>query len=747
MAPTVTPTLPAAAPRAVVALLAAASVAVDVADLALSDTLARAGFVALCALAGREADRRTHIIAAAFAALLAGGPLGIGAAVVSVGAMVKLSLAKRRPDASWRHPLGALSAGAAAFALCHQGTMLPPVAAAVATAVATAPLLWSGYTRLRGKHRRWVRLTAQIAGGLVGVIALAGATVALQSRSSIGLGTSSMQLGIDAARAGEMDEALDHFDQAAAAFARSRSRLDSPLGLPARLVPGVRDNLAAAVDAAEIGEDLAEAAGQLGRDADYRNLKLVDGQLDLDLVHAMVPHVDDARSTMADAEARTNGIGRRWLVEPLTERLDELLVRIEDADADLVLALDLLDVIPPLLGDDRDRTWLVLFGQPAEARYGGGFVADYAVLEASDGSVEIVEDGPITDLNDDPAARTLQAPDWYADRYSIANPTRFLQNLTVAPDFPTTADVAASTFEQIRGVPVDGVIYLDPAGIAAMLELTGPIALDGVAEPLTAENAEGFLLRDQYAVTADREERKDLLHDAGRAAFDALLSGDGPNPTRMANVLSPAVRGGHLAIVSLEDRPAEVLDDLELTGRFAPPADEDWISVRHAELDASKLNAYLRRELAYEVRIDDDGTLAATATIELHNEVPDGLPDHVVNSFAGLPYGTSRVEVAIYTPHELVRAERNGVEVLMQPYDEPYGDSYVLFLDVPRGERATIQLELVGRGDPADHAVTVLPQAGAHDQQVRVEVAAPRGGFQVSAAVPEPRRFTAADGD
>ncbi|MBK9181364.1 MAG: hypothetical protein IPM45_17720 [Acidimicrobiales bacterium] len=47
------------------------------------------------------------------------------------------------------------------------------------------------------------------------------------------------------------------------------------------------------------------------------------------------------------------------------------------------------------------------------------------------------------------------------------------------------------------------MITVDPAGLAALLRLTGPVSGPGIPSPLTPDNVEQFLLVDQHQLSAD----------------------------------------------------------------------------------------------------------------------------------------------------------------------------------------------------------------------------------------------------
>ena len=61
------------------------------------------------------------------------------------------------------------------------------------------------------------------------------------------------------------------------------------------------------------------------------------------------------------------------------------------------------------------------------------------------------------------------------------------------------------------------------------MDFTGPISVEGRAEPLTADNAADFLIREQYLTfQEDEQDRVDFLDEASEATFERLTAGRPP---------------------------------------------------------------------------------------------------------------------------------------------------------------------------------------------------------------------------
>ncbi len=139
---------------------------------------------------------------------------------------------------------------------------------------------------------------------------------------------------------------------------------------------------------------------------------------------------------------------------------------------------------------------------------------------------------------------TFEAPTDYRNRYTQFAPATTLQNINLSPDFPSVGQVLMSLAPQAGVGAVDGVLAVDPEGLAALLQLTGPVDVVGWPTQITAENVVDVTLRDAYAAFEDTPERADFLGDVAQVAVDAATNGNLGRPAQIAKVLGRAAHEG-----------------------------------------------------------------------------------------------------------------------------------------------------------------------------------------------------------
>jgi hypothetical protein len=705
----------------------------------VADAVWSAAFAVLVALAATRANRWTWVVLAGVATVAAGS----GAAAVAGGAALALTLVAALADV--RGPvIGALVGGLSVQALLRLGDFGLPRLSALLVVVAVAPLLWSAYHLSRRATRRWARRGALAAGVVVVVAGLGALAAFVEARTSADLGSTQVERGLTAVREGDTAGALAELDAATASFREARSRAGSPLTLPARAVPGMAAQVRAVDVAADVGAEVTATAAETLRGADYRAVRAEGGRIDVARLAAMAAPLDDAAAELRAGGSEVAAIDDTWLLPPVAAERDRLQRRIANVQPSTELAAEATAVLPGLLGAQRPHRYLVLFAQPAESRLLGGFVGGYAELVADGGSVDLVRSGPIEELSeaDGRNDRTITSSPSFVSRYGRFRPERYLQNVTAAPDLPTVRTVLQELYPQAGGAPIDGVIYVDPAGLSALLELTGPVKVPGLDRQLTANNVEEYLLREQYRAFDDDDVRDEVLTAAGRATFDALLDEELPGPERLGKALGPAVRGGHLAVSVADPHGERFLSRLGADGALGVPVGQDWLSVRGYNGNGNKIDAHLERAVRYEATYDPDtGQVTATITVELTNRAPaTGEPRAVIGNANGDPEGTNRMYLSVYTPLGLDAATLDGRPLAVEPQEELGSRVWSAPVVLGPGQRATVELRLAGTvAAGSTYRLTVLPQPLPEPDQLSVTVRS-AGGRWALATVDGARR-------
>lgn len=564
--------------------------------------------------------------------------------------------------------------------------------------------------RRRPRNIRRSAWSVMIGVALVGAAATVGFGVAAASaRSSLEAGNREAQAALSSLSDGRFDEAGRQFEQARMWFDDADSQVSVVWALPARFVPLVAQH---AVAVGDLARDAADAAARVGAELeaiDADSVRLVNGRVDIGAVRALAEPMTGLEEAVAGFSASVERADSPWLLPRVRSGLTELSDDLERNAFRLTTARQAVDLAPQMLGADGERRYLVLFTTPAEARGLGGFAGNYAEVVADAGRVSMPTFGRIQDLKAPSSGADVEVigPEGFLDRYGRFGfeqvpgggiSQQAWSNITIPPDMPTVGAVTAELYPQTSGRAVDGVVVVDPFVLEALVGFTGPITVEGWPEPLTTVNTAQVLLQDQYLLE-DNAERVDFLEDAARTTFERLLSGSLPGPADLGRALSPLAHEGRLLMWTRDEAEQEMLRRSSLLGEFPDFDGGDGFGVAVTNGGGSKIDAYLQRSVTYSRSLDElSGVTSADLEVRLTNTAPSsGMPDYVIGNNIGLPKGSSRLLVCVFTPLTLDRSVTEGDDDSPWERYQEFGlNEYCRGITIGSGETVTVRFELSG---------------------------------------------------
>jgi len=549
--------------------------------------------------------------------------------------------------------------------------------------------------------------------------------------------------GLVAARAGDTITAQGAFNEAARTFGRARDRLDSTMLSPGLGVPGVASNLRAARTLAEVGTDLASAGESIAVAANPEALRVVDGRLPLDEVKKIRPQLERGATVLTRALQRIDPLVHDpYLAPPVHDAIDKVRGQLVQAEREARHAAAAAKLAPALFGGNGPRTYLLVVQNNAESRATGGFIGDYGLITAVDGKLHVSDLTRIREWNGALRALAdpkLDAPADYVRRYAQYSPTTTLQNINLSPDFPSVARALMSLAPQAGAAAglskVDGVMAVDPEGLAALLELTGSVQVPGWPTDVDSNNVVDVALRDEYALfPEDTASRVDLLGDVAKAAVDRATTGELGKPAKIARVLGVAAHAGHLSLTFARPKEQRLAEQLGVTQRMAP-VHSDAFAVTTSNVGGNKLDYYLKRDVDYRVTLQPDASATsanaqADVAVRLDNTAPDsGLPQIVIGPFdPRFVAGQNRTFISLYSPLRFERAALDGNDIQVSPGRERGRNVYSVIEDVFSKSSKTTTARLGG---------TVALHDGWYDLEVRQQPTINPDRLHVSVDVPE----------
>ncbi|HEX4867993.1 MAG TPA: DUF4012 domain-containing protein [Acidimicrobiales bacterium] len=375
----------------------------------------------------------------------------------------------------------------------------------------------------------------------------------------------------------------------------------------------------------------------------------------------LVDVVEQEAATLQAAVARTDLGPGGGLVGPLGDarrNLDRAL----DAGADhLAAARRVLDPLRQLLAGPH--TYLLLAANNAEMAGGAGLALSAGRLTFEDGQLHLGAMVPAGDLR---SGQRVDAPLALRQVYESTGVGLDLRSTTRSPDLTATGPVAVELAEANGWGPIDGVIVVDAVALRDLLEVTGPVTVDGFR--VDARNVLDEVLHQAYRradVTGDQDLRTDHQSEIARAVVEALEQ-RAPSPSALLAALVDSRRARHLLAWSADPDLQAAWDALGVSGRLP----EDGLLISFQNHGADKLDWYLRPTARLDVTPTDDGAFRARLTMTMdvpsRQEIPDASPyilgptpdDHGVLLTVHLPAAAH--DIATTDPEGFHRAGIDG---------------------------------------------------------------------------------------
>lgn len=316
---------------------------------------------------------------------------------------------------------------------------------------------------------------------------------------------------------------------------------------------------------------------------------------------ALDAHLGALESVREDAErlsaVRWAGPARRaaTLLPELTQDLSRVTpVRVTAAK--MAAGLD------PLLGYGGPRTYIVLGQNEQEIRPTGGFLGTMGVVSLVDGKINKFEYASSYEYDPKPDKHRIPPTD-LASGLGLA--FWYVRDANWSPDFPESATAVQHFLVEDRNLQSDGVVAVDTEMLRLLLQALGPMTVQGVDVPLTAENFYAVLEDEIFGEETEvGSKKRTILGKVLQQSIDRLQAADADQVPALVSVLRQGVAGRHLQLFGNDHRVQAVAEGFGADGTMRPREGRDFVAVVDANVSYSKIAAAISRETTYLRRSD-----------------------------------------------------------------------------------------------------------------------------------------------
>lgn len=547
---------------------------------------------------------------------------------------------------------------------------------------------------------------------VLGVLVLSALWVGLRTKQAVNALTRAKAGVGDVRRAvadGDSVTAQQRLDVVQDDAARAKSATSDPVYRLATSIP-LLGNTPDAVRGISVTADLL-AQDVLGplvdatKTLDPQKLRVNARQVNVKALADALPSVQQAASGVTTAQTQLAAIDTTGTPSQVKDAVSSVSDQLDDLAHQLGPMADGLQLLPPMLGADGPRRYLLAFQSNNEARGTGGFLGSWGILRVDDGVVTIEKLAPRSFLDRqvyDTLPLNFGAD--YAAFYGDQAGSWASANLS--PNFPYAARLWLKFWQDRTGEQLDGVITTDPVATEYLLHAVGGFRLpDG--RVLDGQNFARFTESTVYSRIDDDRLRDQYLQLIARSALNRVLRFLG-DPNRVVHALGKAVGEHRILVYSTDPGEEQQLEQMAVGGTL-PTGPGPFAGVALNNAAGNKADYYIREELQYRLVGCDAGadSQQTRITVTLKNTIPKHahLPFYVigrndlVTPSDPMPTrgGDTRDWVQIYAAEGavLAAARLDGKPVDVQQGVERGRPVYRVAVETPASGSATVELDLV----------------------------------------------------
>src|SRR3989344_1956549 len=387
----------------------------------------------------------------------------------------------------------------------------------------------------------------------------------------------------------------------------------------------------------------------------------------------ITPRIDDVSSLLLSAQEEIDQVNPNHYPpffggEKIRKQLITVRTFADEGVTFVSEARPLVKVLPSLLGESKDRKYLILFQNDKELRPTGGFMTAYAVFRIEKGVIHVDRSEDIYNL-DNSLTKTFPAPDPIL-KYLPNVPNFNIRDTNLSPDFVESMNTFNSLYKFARSkTDVDGIIALDTHVLVSIInKLDDRVDAAGIAFTTKQDKRCDcpqviYELEDNITrpVGYEQEGRKDLLGALLYSIMEKALKSSpklywGP----LFQQLLDEVSQKHILFYLYDKDAQSGIEALNAAGRIKA-FDGDYLHINEANMGGAKSNLFTQEAVTQNIETDNSGTITKTITINYKNPHP---PSDCNLERGGLCINaTFRDWIRIYVPKGSTLVSSQGSEV------------------------------------------------------------------------------------
>ncbi|MEK7581084.1 MAG: DUF4012 domain-containing protein [Patescibacteria group bacterium] len=377
------------------------------------------------------------------------------------------------------------------------------------------------------------------------------------------------------------------------------------------------------------------------------------------------------------------------------EKIDRAKSAIDEVETFITEARPLIEVLPEIMGQNKEKKYLILIQNDKELRPTGGFITAYAIFRVNKGSIQSEGSQDIYQL-DATLKKQISAPDPIR-KYLEVN-SLHIRDSNLSPDFVSSMNLFQNLYASSSAKKeYDGIIAVDTQFVLNLIDVLGPI--EALGQKFTADKVDACACPqiiyelEKYAdepVSYEKDDRKGiigvLMQQIMSKTFEAPQS---KWPDIISTMLS-SLQQKNILLYFKDTKSQAAVEKVNFAGRIYE-YNGDYLSINETNFGGAKSNLYIEEKVKMQVKKDND-QLNKKVTIEY--KYPRKGDNCNLERSGGLCLaGTYRDWIRIYVPKGSKLIKSSGIEVLLTSSEELDKTVFEGFLTIAPEKTAKLEFE------------------------------------------------------
>ncbi len=425
----------------------------------------------------------------------------------------------------------------------------------------------------------------------------------------------------------------------------------------------------------------------------------------------ITPHIDDIAKHVEGARKEIDAVDPNHYPPffgggKIRNGLSQLKLLVDQGVTFVHDARPLIKILPTLLGDPKERKYLVIFQNDKELRPTGGFMTAYAVFRIDKGIIHVDRSDDIYTLDNGISGKP-KAPAPIL-KYLPNVPVLNLRDSNLSPDFITSMDTFNTLYKKASGyTEVDGIIALDTSVLVSTIKILDDEVYAGGVKFTSKEDPRCDCPQVIYelerlistpksvdlkvtTLAAVQAQRKDLIGVLLYAIMEKALKSSpklywGP----LFQDLLTQVEQKHVMFYIYNKDAQAGIEALNAAGRIRP-FEGDYLHINQANFGGAKSNLFVQEAVNQNYEVSGEGVITKKITINYKN--PHAPSDCNLERGNLCINAVLRDWIRVYVPKGSKLIDSKGSEVKMTSYDELDKTVFEGFLTVRPKGAATFSL-------------------------------------------------------